>query len=71
MGQERPDGPVKGKRRALRRALVAALLADAGLHFDVIRLRTDTVAAARFYGALGFIPIPSPDATHQHVLANA
>jgi GNAT superfamily N-acetyltransferase len=58
------------RERGIGRALVAALLADAARHFDVIRLRTDTVAAARFYEALGFIPIQLPDATHQRVLAD-
>jgi GNAT superfamily N-acetyltransferase len=61
--------PERGQ--GLGRALVAALLADAARHFDVIRLRTDTVAAAQFYQALGFVPIKSPDATHQRVLAGA
>jgi GNAT superfamily N-acetyltransferase len=59
------------RERGIGRALVAALLADAARHFDLIRLRTDTVAAARFYEALGFVPIQSPDATHQRLLGDA
>lgn len=56
--------------RGVGRALVAALLAAAEPYFGVVRLRTDTDAAARFYQALGFVPIHSPHATHQRVLAD-
>lgn len=47
------------------RALVEALVSAARPHFGVLRLRTDTAAAARFYQALGFVPVDSPSATHQ------
>lgn len=50
------------------RALVEALVSLARPHFDVLRLRTDTPAAARFYERLGFTPAPLPHATHLRVL---
>jgi GNAT superfamily N-acetyltransferase len=51
--------------RGVGRALVEALAAAARPHFDVLRLRTDTDAAARFYEAVGFVRAASPDATHR------
>lgn len=53
------------------RALVEALVAVSRPHFDVLRLRTDTPAAARFYEASGFTPAASPHATHHRLLTNA
>lgn len=56
------------RRCGVGRMLVAALVEAARPHFDVLRLRTDTEAAARFYEALGFAPVSSPHATHRMVL---
>lgn len=56
------------RRTGAGRALVEALIAAARPHFRVLRLRTDTDAAARFYERLGFAPVRSPHATHQRVL---
>lgn len=53
------------RSRGVGRALVEALVSAARPHFSVLRLRTDTAAAARFYQALGFVPVSSPSATHQ------
>ncbi|MBD0318936.1 MAG: GNAT family N-acetyltransferase [Gemmatimonadetes bacterium] len=57
--------------KGIGRVLVDALMAEALSHFDVLRLRTDTAAAARFYEALGFVPESSPTATHLRVLRGA
>ncbi len=56
--------------KGIGRALVEALVAVAQPRFGVLRLRTDTHAAARFYEALGFTPIESPDATHHRLLTS-
>jgi hypothetical protein len=48
---------------------VERLLAGAQDHFLVIRLRTDTAEAARFYSAIGFIPVAEESATHVRRLA--
>jgi GNAT superfamily N-acetyltransferase len=53
------------------RALVDALVSAARPHFGVLRLRTDTTAAARFYEKLGFVPDSSPQATHLRDLRGA
>ena len=45
-------------------ALVTALVAEARKHFRCVRLRAETVGAARLYERLGFSPIADPDATH-------
>jgi GNAT superfamily N-acetyltransferase len=57
------------RRSGVGRALVEALVRAAEPHFDLLRLRTDTHAAARFYERLGFTPAASADATHQRRLA--
>lgn len=51
------------------RALVAHLEARAAGCFATLRLRTDTLAAARFYERLGYLSIESDSATHQRALA--
>ncbi|MEW5928634.1 MAG: GNAT family N-acetyltransferase [Gemmatimonadota bacterium] len=56
------------RRGGVGRMLVAALVEAARPHFDVLQLRTDTEAAARFYEALGFAPVASLHATHMLVL---
>lgn len=54
------------RRRGTGRTLLAALTDAARPHFDVLTLRTDTAAAARFYEALGFAPVPDhPHHTHR------
>ena len=53
------------RRSGVGRALVEALVHAAEPHFDLLRLRTDTPAAARLYERLGFTPAVSPYATHQ------
>ncbi|MBV9773510.1 MAG: GNAT family N-acetyltransferase [Gemmatimonadetes bacterium] len=54
--------------RGVGRALVEALVSAAATHYDVLRLRTDTPDAARFYEALGFVPVAERHATHRLVL---
>jgi GNAT superfamily N-acetyltransferase len=56
------------RHRGVGRALVERLVALARPHFDVLQLRTDTAAAARFYERLGFTRSALPHATHQRVL---
>jgi len=57
------------QRSGVGRALVSALLEHAGGRFEVVRLRTFTEEASRFYEALGFTAAPDePDATHRVVL---
>jgi GNAT superfamily N-acetyltransferase len=54
------------RRRGAGRELVEALVSLARSHFDVLTLRTDTAAGARFYEALGFAPVPDhPHHTHR------
>ena len=60
----RPD--VRGA--AIGRALVARLEARAHQCYTLLRLRTDTAAAARFYERLGYTAVIDPAATHQRVL---
>jgi len=52
------------RRRGVGEALVDALLAGASLRFRVVRLSTDTEAAAAFYTRLGFSAIENETATH-------
>jgi GNAT superfamily N-acetyltransferase len=59
------------RRRGVGRLLVAALVEAARPHFDVLTLRTDTQAAARFYQALGFAPAESEHHTHRLALRPA
>lgn len=59
------------RRGGVGRVLVAALAEAARPHFDVLRLRTDTEAAARFYEALGFSAVLSPHATHLRVIGDS
>lgn len=50
------------------RALLAALTDEARHHYRVLRLRTDTAAAAAFYRMLGSAETSEPDATHRRLL---
>lgn len=59
------------RRGGAGRMLVAALVEAARPHFDVLHLRTDTEAAARFYEAVGFAPVSSSHATHRMVLGGS
>ncbi|PQV55069.1 N-acetylglutamate synthase-like GNAT family acetyltransferase [Paraburkholderia sp. BL21I4N1] len=52
------------RRRGVGEALVYALLKEASGTFRVIRLSTDTEAAAAFYVRLGFSAIEDETATH-------
>lgn len=52
------------RRRGIGEALVMALLEGAAQHFDEVRLRTDTSAAASFYVGLGFEAVDDPTASH-------
>src|SRR5688500_875067 len=57
------------RRRGLGRQLVQALEELARAQYRVLVLRTDTLAAARFYEALGYHALPSGGtATHQRLL---
>lgn len=58
------------RRHGVGRMLLAALVDAARPHYDVLTLRTDTAAAARFYEALGFTPVPDhPHHTHRLAVA--
>ena len=46
------------------RALVRLLLEEARATFVIVRLRTDTPQAARFYERLGFVKAEEENATH-------
>jgi GNAT superfamily N-acetyltransferase len=46
------------------RALVRLLLEEARATFVIVRLRTDTLQAARFYERLGFVKTEEENATH-------
>jgi GNAT superfamily N-acetyltransferase len=60
------------RRRGVGERLVAALEAHAREHFSALVLRTDTEAAAAFYAALGFHPLPpGGTATHRRALGPA
>jgi GNAT superfamily N-acetyltransferase len=52
------------RRRGIGRELLRALEARACEQFDILRLRTDTMAAALFYERLGFEPTSQANATH-------
>ncbi len=52
------------RRQSIGQTLVAAILQEAARHYRVLRLRTMTPKAARFYGALGFTAVTEPCATH-------
>jgi GNAT superfamily N-acetyltransferase len=52
------------RRRGIGRELVAEVVRAARGWFDLLRLRTNDDAAARFYAALGFVPSDEPDCTH-------
>jgi N-acetylglutamate synthase-like GNAT family acetyltransferase len=56
------------RRRGIGEALVRALLEGASLRFRVIRLSTDTEAAAAFYSRLGFSAVDDETATHIKML---
>lgn len=51
--------------RGVGARLIAALEEHARRHFTALVLRTDTAAAARFYEALGYAPLP-PGGTATH-----
>ena len=60
------------RKRGIGAQLVRALESAANGYFSELVLRTDTVAAARFYEALGYIPMPSgTTATHRRLVASA
>jgi GNAT superfamily N-acetyltransferase len=52
------------RNQGIGRALVAALVNEARIHFSCVRLRAENAGAARLYESMGFVPIASPDATH-------
>jgi len=56
------------RHRGIGEALVCALLEEAALTFRVVRLATDTEAAAAFYTRLGFSAIKDETATHVKIL---
>ena len=67
MGRHLPPGGYVGKRerqQGVGAALVRHLLAKARGTFRIVRLRTDSPQAARFYERLGFSPSQEPDASH-------
>jgi GNAT superfamily N-acetyltransferase len=52
------------RRKGIGRELVSALITEARLSFQCVRLRAENPEAARLYERLGFVPIQVPDATH-------
>lgn len=52
------------RRRGVARALIQALLVDASVCFDRVRVRAGTAEAGPFYDALGFERVDEADATH-------
>jgi GNAT superfamily N-acetyltransferase len=52
------------RRLGVGTALVNQLLGLAVANFDVVRLRTDTQSAARFYLSLGFAAVQNETASH-------
>jgi GNAT superfamily N-acetyltransferase len=57
------------RRQGIGRLLVQHIVAFARPHYQLIRLRTDTAAAASFYTELGFHAANQSDATHVFALA--
>ena len=53
------------RRTGIGRMLMAALEEHACSSYAVLRLRTDTAAAAQFYEALGYERTSEPNATHR------
>jgi len=58
----------QARREGVGRLLTAKALEHALAEFEVVRLRTHSEQADKFYRALGFSPIDSDDATHEFVL---
>ena len=58
----------RSRRMGIGRLLVDAVIAEAQRHYRGLRLRTTTPTAARFYEALGFVPVTEPCATHRLTL---
>ena len=56
------------RRQGVGEALVCALLKEAPRTFRVVRLSTDTEAAAAFYARLGFSASEDETATHVKIL---
>jgi N-acetylglutamate synthase-like GNAT family acetyltransferase len=56
------------RRQGVGEALVCALLKEAPGTFRVVRLSTNTEAAAAFYARLGFSAIEDETATHVKIL---
>jgi GNAT superfamily N-acetyltransferase len=52
------------RRRGTARTLVEALLTLCASRFEIVRLRTDSAAAAIFYEVIGFRLVNEPTATH-------
>jgi len=52
------------RNQGVGRALVTALVYEAGTHFRCVRLRAENTGAARLYERIGFAATPGPDATH-------
>lgn len=59
------------RRRGAGRRLLAALEGRARGVYDVLRLRTDTAEASRFYESAGFAPVESGSATHARDLRHS
>lgn len=64
------------RRSGVGRRLVEASLEHARRHFRLLRLRTETPEAARFYSAVGFTPCEplrtaTPTATHEMPIPGA
>ncbi|KAA2237313.1 GNAT family N-acetyltransferase [Salinarimonas soli] len=60
----------QARRRGIGAALVRHVIDDARGRYRVLRLRTDTEAAAAFYVRLGFASVDDATATHLVALQN-
>jgi len=58
------------RRQQVGRKLVSALLAHAALHFETVRLHTDTAQGSAFYLSCGFTLTEEAQATHIVQLRN-
>ena len=55
------------RRRGVGRLLVSQIIHEASQHYQILTLRTDTTAAAKFYQKLGFKTQPNWEHTTHHL----
>ena len=54
------------RRESVGRKLIRELESRAFMTYSTLRLRTDTIPAARFYEAIGYHPVDDDTAAHSH-----